>query len=171
VLEYFTNADTEDCERTDTLVRNLIEKVPADVIDIQYHYDPRGDMPDSLYHDYPIPPNNRGTVYGISKIPMAILNGGSEEGLGYHLIYNFSTSSESPSVEDIQLRSHTEPDFKPATVVNFAYKRLEISTDVGALKDLTCRNVYLYAMVIQRLIEDQAYIGTNATTKFYNVAR
>lgn len=66
------------------------------------------------------PPKNAGTLYGISNIPIAILNGGYKVWLGYHLIYNFTTSSESPSVEDIQLRSLTESDFKLTTILNFA---------------------------------------------------
>jgi hypothetical protein len=169
VLEYFTNANTEDCERTDTLVRNLIEKVPADVIDIQYHA--TGALADKINLQNQFLPNNRMTVYGITGLPMALLNGGYDEELGYPFIYDFSKTPESPNVEDIKLRSFTEPDFKLTTIVNFTPKKLEISTDVEALKNLTCRNIYLYTMVIQRLIEDSTYEGTNGTTKFFNVAR
>ena len=169
VLEYFTNANTPSCSVTDTTVREIMEQVPADVIDIQYHA--IGTQADKMNLENPFLPNNRMAVYGITGPPMAVLNGGYEEGLGYLLIYDFSTSSESPSVEDIKLRSLTEPDFKLTTVVNFTPKKLEISTDVEALKDLQYREIYLYAIVMQRSIEDPEYVGTNGTTKFCNVAR
>jgi hypothetical protein len=169
VLEYFTNANTLECKRTDTLVRNLIEKVPADVIDIQYHA--AGVLADKINQENLVLPNNRMTVLGISGPPMAVLNGGYEEGQGYPLIYDFSTTPESPNVEDIKLRSFMEPDFKLTTLVYFTPKKLEVSTDVEALKDLSNTDIYLYTIVIQRSIEDPEYEGTNGTTKFCNVAR
>jgi hypothetical protein len=169
VLEYFTNANTEDCKRTDTLVRNLIAKVPADVIDIQYHA--TGEEADRINLLNPLLPNNRMTVLGIPGCPMAVLNGGYEEKHGYPFIYDFSAKSESPNVEDIILRSYTEPDFKLTTDVYFTPERLEISTDIEALKKVSNGDIYLYTMVVQRSIEGSEYEGTNGTTRFWNVAR
>jgi hypothetical protein len=167
VLEYFTDANTEACCIRDTEIRELMKKVPADVIDIQYHYHPFTSMADNLYHDYPIPANNRGTVYGVSNIPMAILNGGYEDGLGYHLIYDFITKY--PTAEDIKLRSLIEPDFK-ITIEIDEYTSMP-TIYIEALKDLMQRELVLYALVLEKEITDSKYIGTNGTTKFYQVAQ
>jgi hypothetical protein len=167
VLEYFTNANTPECYETDTLVRKLMKEVPADVIDIQYHA--AGSMADKLYNDNPIPANNRGTVYGVTGLPMAVLDGGIfQEGLGYPLTYDFS--SRPPRAEDIKLRSLLEPDFKITIETEFA-PYLEISANIEALKDLPLKERVLYAMVLERRITDPQYTGTNGTSRFYNVAR
>jgi hypothetical protein len=167
VLEYFTNANTPVCYETDTLIRELRKEVPADVVDIQYHA--AGSMADKFYNDNPIPANNRGTVYGVTGLPMAVLDGGIfEEGLGYPLTYDFS--SRPPLAEDIKLRSLLEPDFKITLEIDFA-PHLEISANIEALKDLALRERVLHAIVLERRITDPQYTGTNGTSRFYNVAR
>jgi len=127
-------------------------------------------MADKFYYDNPIPANNRGTVYGVTGIPMAVLDGGIlEEGLGYPLTYDFSTRY--PSVEDIKLRSLTEPDFKLTVDIEYNDTELKISTDIEALKDMGHRELTLYAIVLENRIMDPEYVGTNGTTRFYQVAR
>jgi len=168
VLEYFTNANTLECCMSDTLVRGLMKEVPADVIDIQYHYHPNWSMADGLYLDSPFPANNRGTVYGISNIPMAILNGGFEEGLGYPLNFDFSTKYL--TAEDIKLRSLSEPDFKLTIEADYT-PYLELSVDIEALQNLLQAERTLHAIVMENRITDTEYKGTNGITSFYNVAR
>ena len=147
-----------------------MKKVPADVIDIQYHYHPNLSMADKMYLDNPLPANNRGTVYGISNIPMAILDGGIlEEGLGYPLIYDFS--NKYPTAEDIKLRSLMEPDFKLTIEIKEYTPKLMMSIYIEALKDISLRELTLYALILEKRITGAEYEGTNGTTKFYQVAR
>ncbi|KPL14824.1 MAG: hypothetical protein AMS26_09405, partial [Bacteroides sp. SM23_62] len=166
VLEYFTNANTTACYETDSLVRELMKEVPADVVDIQYHA--AGSMADKMYHDNPIPANNRGTVYGITGLPMAILDGGCEEWPGYPRTYDFNTSP--PRAGDIRLRSLSMPDFKLTIQADYV-PHLEISADIEALRDLVQRERILYVIVLEKRITDPEYTGTNGTTEFHNVAR
>jgi hypothetical protein len=167
VLEYFTNANTPVCYETDSLVHKLMKEVPADIIDIQYHA--AGSTADKMYIDNPIPANNRGTVYGVTGPPMAVLDGGLfEEGLGYPLTYDFNLRP--PSAEDIKLRSLVASDFKLTIEINYT-PYLEISADIEALKDLAQAERILYVLVLEKRIMDPDYMGTNGTTNFYNVAR
>ncbi len=103
VLEYFTNANTEKCADTDSVIMRLMNEVQSDVIDIQYHA--AGSLADKFYLDNRVPANNRGTVYGVTGIPYAILDGNIRT-------YDFSGNLETPKAEDIRLRSLTDPDFQ-----------------------------------------------------------
>ena len=143
-----------------------MNEIPADVVDIQYHA--AGSAPDRLYLDNPIPPNNRGTVYGVSSLPMAVLDGGHQEWPGYPRIYDFY--QRPPSAADIKLRSLSEPDFKINIVADYV-PYIAISADIEALKEMAAGDRVLYAIVMERTISGPEYTGTNGSTHFYNVAR
>jgi hypothetical protein len=145
-----------------------MKEVPADAIDIQYHYHPSWSMADVLYLDSPFPANNRGTVYGISNIPMAILNGGFEEGLGYPLNFDFSTKY--PTTEDIKLRSLSEPDFNLTIEADYT-PYLELSANIEAIRNLAQTERTLHVIVMEKRMAGSQYAGTNGITSFYNVAR
>ena len=166
VLEYFTNAHTSGCYGSDSLVRSLVKEVPADVVDIQYHA--AGSVPDQLYLDNPIPPNNRGTVYGVSSLPMAVLDGGYQEWPGYPGIYDFNLRP--PRAADIKLRALSEPDFRITIVAEYV-PYLAISADIEALNDVAAADRVLYAIVMEKQITGPEYTGTNGSTRFENVAR
>ena len=166
VLEYFTNANTPVCYGSDSLVRGLMKEVPADVVDIQYHA--AGSIPDQMYFDNPVPANNRGTVYGITGLPMAVLDGGNEEWPGYPQTYDFN--ARPPRAADIKLRSLSEPDFKLTIQADYA-PYLELSVDIEALQNLAQAERILYVIVMEKRITGPEYTGTNGSTSFYNVAR
>jgi len=166
VLEYFTNANTPVCYGTDSLVLGLMKEVPSDVVDIQYHA--AGDIPDKMYFDNPVPANSRGTVYGVSGLPMAVLDGGHEEWPGYPQTYDFNTRP--PRTADIKLRSLSAPDFKIMITADYT-PYLELSADIEALQNLAQADRILYAIVMEKRISGPEYTGTNGSTSFYNVAR
>ena len=166
VLEYFTNANTADCYGSDSLVRGIMKEVPADVVDIQYHA--AGSIPDKMYYDNPVPANNRGTVYGVTGPPMAVLDGGYEEWPGYPQTYDFNTRP--PRTADIKLRSLSEPDFKISIEADYA-PYLELSADIEALQNHAQAERILYVIVMEKRIAGPEYTGTNGSTSFYNVAR
>jgi PKD repeat protein len=161
VLEYFTNANNSDCDESDTVIMKIMNEVPADVIDIQYHA--LGNLADEIYNDNPVPANNRGTVYGVTGIPYAILDGN-------FMTYDF-TSNETPNVKDIRLRSLMDPDFKLTITVTQYTPTLQFSVEMKALKYLVPKERTLYAIVLQRRVADPEYVGTNGITVFRHVAR
>ncbi|KPL23959.1 MAG: hypothetical protein AMS23_06095 [Bacteroides sp. SM1_62] len=170
VLEYFTNANIPKCADTDTVIMEIMNKVRADVIDIQYHA--MGSMADIFYLENPVPANNRGTIYGVTSIPMAILDGGIDnEQLGYPMVYDFSSSMKFPSVEDIRLRSLMDPEFKLTITITQYTPSLKFSIEMEALRDLVRKERTLYAIVLQRLVDDPEYVGTNGIPVFRHVAR
>jgi hypothetical protein len=166
VLEYFTNANTPVCYGTDSLVRGLMKELPADVVDIQYHAE--GNNPDEMYFDNPVIANNRGTIYGVSGPPMAVLDGGHEEWPGHPRTYDFN--ARPPRAADIKLRSLSEPDFKLTITADYT-PYLELSADLEALQVLAQAERILYVIVMEKRIADPEYTGTNGSTSFYNVAR
>ncbi|MCK5461641.1 MAG: hypothetical protein KAI95_01455, partial [Bacteroidales bacterium] len=162
VLEYFTNANTPRCADTDSVIMRIMNEVPSDVIDIQYHA--RGAVADRFFNDNEVPANNRGTVYGVTGIPYAILDGNFRT-------YDFGTGASTyPNVEDIRLRSLTDPDFNLTITVTQYTPTLEFSIEMEALRDLESKERTLYAVVLQRRIEDPN-AGTNGLTVFRHVAR
>jgi hypothetical protein len=166
VLEYFTNANTPLCYGTDTLVRALMKEVATDVVDIQYHA--AGDTPDKMYIDNPVPASNRRTVYGVTSLPMAVLDGGLEEWHGYPRMYDFN--DRPPRAADIKLRSLSAPDFNLTITADYT-PHLELSIDIEALQALGQEERILYAIVMEKRISDPEYAGANGSTSFYNVAR
>jgi hypothetical protein len=171
VLEYFTNANDDNCEDADSLIMNLMNEVQADVIDIQYHA--LGSQADQFYLDNQVPANSRGATYGVAGVPYAVLDGGIYlDELGYQMRYDFNKmSGMDPNVDDIRLRSLMDPDFKLGiTVLNYSPK-LEFRVDVEALRDLDSRVRTLYGVVLERRVEDAQYAGSNGITVFRHAAR
>ena len=162
VLEYFTNANTEKCADTDSVIMRLMNEVQSDVIDIQYHA--AGNLADKFFLDNRVPANNRGTVYGVTGIPYAILDGNIRT-------YDFSGNLETPKAEDIRLRSLTDPDFQLTITVTHYAPTLEFSIEMKALRDLERKERTLHAIVLQRRVDDPTYVGTNGLTVFRHVAR
>ena len=160
VLEYFTNANTLICGDTDTVIMKIMNEVPADVIDIQYHA--LGSLADKFNSDNPVPASSRETVYGVSGVPYAILDG--------TINYDFN-GNNTPTVKDIKLRSLMDPDFKIAINVSQLTPTLTFSVDFEALRDLERSERILYAILLQRRVEDPAYEGSNGITVFRHVAR
>jgi PKD repeat protein len=166
VLEYFTNANAALCYRSDSLVHGLMTEVPADVVDIQYHA--AGSVPDKMYLDNPVPANNRGTVYGVTGLPMAVLDGGHQEWQGYPQKNDFN--ERPPRSADIKLRSLSAPDFKITMLADFT-PYLELSVEIEALQNMSQAERILYAVVMEKMMAGPEYTGTNGSTSFFNVAR
>jgi hypothetical protein len=160
VLEYFSNANTPKCAETDSLIMGIMNQAAADVIDIQYHA--AGSQADQFYQDNPVPANSRGTVYGVTGIPYAVLDGKIET-------YDFNP--DDANVEDIRMRSLMDPDFKLSIIVSQYTPSLEFSVEIEALRNLSSSDRTLHAIVLERRISEPEYHGTNGLTVFRHVAR
>ncbi len=169
VLEYFTNANTAYCAETDTMIMDIMNEVPSDVIDIQYHA--RGSQADEFYDENAVPAENRGSIYDVPGIPYAILDGGINiDELGHPMVYNFNSGSY-PNVEDIRLRSLMDPDFNLTITVTQYTPTLEFTVEMEAIKNLERKERSLYGIVLERRVDDPFYWGTNGITVFRHVAR
>jgi hypothetical protein len=76
-----------------------------------------------------------------------------------------------PNVEDIKKRSLTDPDFKLTIIVNQYTPALEFSIEIEALRDLERRERTLYAIILERRVDDAKYKGANGLTVFRHIAR
>ena len=169
VLEYFTNANTAYCADTDTMIMDIMNEVPGDVIDIQYHA--KGSQADEFYNENAVPAENRGSIYNVPGVPYAILDGGINiDELGHPMVYNFNSGSY-PNVGDIRLRSLMEPDFNLSITVTQYTPTLEFTVEIEALRTLERKERSLYGIVLERRVDDPFYWGTNGITVFRHVAR
>ncbi len=170
VLEYFTNANTIKCAGSDSLILSIIKESPQEVIDIQYHS--QGSQADKFYQDNWVPANSRGTVYGITGIPYAILDGGIElDDLGRQMVYDFNENDPNP--EDIRLRSLMDPDFNLTiygTTPSLNYPSAFVVA-MEALRNLERKERTLYTILLQTRVDDPEYVGNNGVLEFRHVAR
>ena len=161
VLEYFTNANTAGCVKSDTTVLEIMNDLPVDVVLIEYHA--QGSVPDQFFNDNPVPANNRGTVYGVENIPYAVLDGGIRS-------YDFSSISNTPNVKEIRQRSLVDPDFQLTIIISQYTPELHFSVEMTALRELVRSERTMHAIVLQRKVVDPN-VGTNGITEFWQVAR
>ncbi len=168
LLEYFTNANTGLCTDADSTIMKIMNDAAPDVIDVQYHA--AGSEPDEFNIETPFPALNRGTLYGVTGIPEAILDGGIYyDELGYNMTYDFN--SRTPSLADIRLRSLEDPDFKLTITMEETTPSPSFSVDIEATRALGRSERTLYGIVLERRVDDPEYEGTNGITVFRQVAR
>jgi hypothetical protein len=139
-----------------------MKDLPVDFVLIEYHS--QGEVADELYKENPVPASNRGTVYGVSEIPFAVLDGGFRT-------YDFGGSTQTPSAEDIRLRTLEDPAFNLNIAITDFLPALAFSIEIEARRDLDRRERTLHAIVLERKVTDPKYVGTNGTTEFWQVAR
>jgi len=168
VMEYFTNANDNACVNPDGLVNTLADNLYKDVVDIQYHTS--FPSPDRMYTDNPTPSSARGLYYGVSDVPYLVLDGGGFDAVTSHeKTYDFI--SQTPDSIDILNRALTDPDFNIDLQIDQLLPSIQITVTIEALKDIPQKELTLHTVVMEVLIDDPMYIGTNGVTEFESVAR
>ncbi len=168
VIEYFTNANEDQCLISDHIINNLANTLYKDAIDIQYHTDQPS--PDKMNSDNPLPANVRGLYYGISKTPYAVIDGGTfDPFLNHYRNYDFTETL--PDSSDIILRSLLSPDFNIDLEIIHLLPTVQINVSVRALKVIPKKELTLYTVILEREIKDPLYEGSNGVKEFENVAR
>jgi len=168
LLEYFTSANSSESGISDPLINNLTHITSKDAVDLQYHTD--SPVPDKFNLQTPVPASTRGLYYGISAVPYAIIDGGVFiEDLNHQMNYDFT--SRTPGDIDVSIRSLMEPDFELTIDVDQVFPVMQISVGIEALKATAVKELILYTVVLENLIEDPDYSGTNGLSRFENIVR
>jgi hypothetical protein len=120
--------------------------------------------------DNQLPASARGLYYGVSDVPYLFIDGGGYDGvLKHERSYDFTT--QSPDSLDILNRALMAPDFNIELEINELSPKIQMTVIIEALKDIPKKELTLHTVVMEVLIDDPLYIGSNGVTKFENVAR
>jgi hypothetical protein len=168
VMEYFTNANDYACVNSDGLVNTLADNLYKDVFDIQYHTSfPSSDR---MYTDNPTPSSARGLYYGVSDVPFLVLDGGGFDAVTNHE-KTFDFASHTPDSIDILNRALTDPDFNIDLQIDQLLPVIQLTVTIEALKDIPLKELTLHTVILEVLIDDPLYVGSNGVTQFESVAR
>jgi hypothetical protein len=151
VLEYFTNASSEEAGDANDVVEAYVAEHSGIVYDLQYHTDKPGADPMNLNN--PDLPSIRAFSYGLQNIPYALLNGGTMEGTRY----NFSEPGQEPGSEELLEASLEIPLFNIKLEVNYLEDSLKGNARILCATDDFNSNLQLFLAVVER--EQTAYTG------------
>ena len=142
LLEHFTNVSVNACQAANAAVNKITGSLPADIVSIQYH---TGQGADPFYDDNPIDPGVRVLYYGVPSVPYALLDGGFEG-----KAWDFKTLS--PSTEDVNLRSLSDPVFSIDLSTELNQNVFNIKATVKAKEALIGHEITVYAVVLEKSI-------------------
>ena len=161
LLEYFTNAASEEARIADERIDTFSSRYADHVICLQYHVDYPGE--DAMNQNNPFPPSTRSFSYGVQKVPYAVLNGGVSPGTRF----DFIDPPQGPDEEGLRKESLEIPLFDVDLQVDYLENSLDAQIKVTCTADTFISSVQLYLVVIER--EVTAYKGLNQDTLFRNV--
>lgn len=104
LVEYFTNLSDKFATQSNLTFDSIVEKSGANTIPVRYHTAFPGT--DSLNEDNKANPSARALYYGVARVPVSILDGGSIENHAYDF------TSKKMNSNDLQNRSFEDPKFK-----------------------------------------------------------
>jgi hypothetical protein len=164
LLEHFTNAGVDNIAEANRRINDLVRHNPLDVIDLQYHAQVEGKT-DRMNLDNPAPASARSLFYGTRQVPYALMDGG----LAGEMAYDFSSNNDLDTL-DLFARALASPSFNIDLEVT-GQDRLGISIEIEALEDLPGHEYILYTVIVEKHINDPAYLMPGADTAFENVVR
>ena len=161
LLEHFTNSGDLASQFADDYVDNYYANNSQNVLDIQYHTSYPGNDPMNLNN--PESASTRGGTLGISQVPYAVLDGGTDPAYRY----NFKTIEQSPGSEELGQLSLEIPKFNIFMDMEWLNNKFNTVVKVVCNTDSYKNNLQLYVVVTES--EVTAYRGDNGDRQFRNV--
>jgi hypothetical protein len=169
LLEHFTNSSSTSVLPAYQTVNSLVDALEEDVINIRYHTNFPGT--DQLYRDNPSDMSARVLFYGLSRVPVSIVDGG--RGVEFDGMFNHTAQelANDPNMYTNMLvkRSLVNPYFKIEIDPIVSGGMLVVDAKLSALQDFSAENLTLYVAVTARSIE--SITGINGETHFRNTLR
>jgi hypothetical protein len=159
LIEHFTNTSDEASKSADSQLDALANSNPLDIIDIQYHTSFPGIDP--FNQQNPVDPRTRASLYQVSKVPFAILNGGISSD------YRFDYAADPLDTMLIKIQSLTDPTFSLGLQTDPSESGLNIKVTLKPVKKLTNHSVILHIAIIERMVS--GVTGANGDTFFESV--
>lgn len=161
LIEHFTNASSLPCTEADSLLDAFTLLNEYNTINLQYHTSQPG--ADPFYADNEVVPTARQFYYGLSDVPMGMLNG------GIHHRFDYLEGSNPFNPGAIITESLHDSKFAMKVQTNLANNQLDTEVEIRALQDLPLAELSVRIVVVERVITG---ISTeNGDTLFRNVVK
>jgi hypothetical protein len=169
LLEHFTNNSSSTVSDAYETVNTLIDALGKDIVNIRYHTNFPGT--DQLYRDIPAEMSARVLFYGLSKVPLSVVDGG--RGVTYDGIFNHTSQEllNDPNLYTNMLvkRSLISPRFHIEINPIISGGQLVVKADLEALESISAENLTLYVAVTAKDIK--SLTGVNGETHFRHTLR
>ena len=163
LFEHFTNSGDTVSENANEVVNDVVNSMPQDVLDIQYHTAfPDGDP---FYNQNPGISNSREIYYSFDEIPYGFIDGGRGNQSAYMFDYDDQTLTEL----DVKLAVLEDNLFDIDVKAANADGAVVIETEITATDTISERIITLHHVVLERLIQEE--IEGNGNENFESVAK
>jgi hypothetical protein len=161
LIEHFTNSSDTESASADAALNSLSQRFSSNIIDIQYH---TSNPPDDPFNaGNPSVPNTRQFYYNVSKVPYAIINGGTQS--NQQIDYNTVLLNEN----QIGIQSLYDSDFRILVRSMIESNTLYVDAEIITLTDVLLNELSVRMVVIEPVIT--GITGDNGSTSFRNVVR
>ena len=154
LLEHFANPAEDDFENTQSIISNILNENPKDVISVQY-YTSFPSM-NEINEFYAAGPSARSLYYGVTQVPYSILDGGDRK-------FNYSSTNTLES-SDINRRMLEDSKFRITIEQEQQGENLAVSAKIKAVENITGTKVNVFVALVEKTV-----VGNSNTYK--NVLR
>jgi hypothetical protein len=159
LLEQFTNYSSSDARNANDTLYSILDEAGIDATLIQYHTSFPGT--DTLNQVNQTDPAARALQYGISKVPVCILDG------AYSSAYKYDFSSNYPNTTDISVNALLDPVFDINVTSTYNVPKIKGTATITALEDISNHKVSAYIAVVENIV-----VQDNGVSKtYYNVLK
>ncbi len=163
LLEHFTNNSASSVVNANLIVGTVASSMNRDVININYHTNFPG--ADLLYNDIPADMSARVLVYGLTRVPYTVIDGGTRK--QFAGIYDYLVADLDSN--EVNKRSLISPDFMIEIDPVVSGGLLQVDARITALEDMDEENLTLYFAVTAN--EITTLTSPNGETVFLNTLR
>jgi len=153
LLEHFTNAGQLASQDADALLNEIVSANDWDAVSLQYHTHFPNQDPMNQQNQADL--GSRALYYGISDVPLTLLNGGTEEK------HRFDYDASTLTAEDILVEALKEPAFLIKDLsVNITGLNLKVGFMVEALQSISKREITLHVVAYEKemTFNDHVYV-------------
>jgi hypothetical protein len=154
LLEHFTNAGHSASQQANDVINEIVAANDWDAISLQYHT--HFPNQDPMNQQNPADLGARALYYGISDVPLTLLNGGTKE--EFRFDYDATTLTES----DVLVEALNDPLFAIRDLtVNITGSNLEAGVKVEALHAIPNKEITLHVVVYEKQMtfSDLTYVN------------
>jgi hypothetical protein len=158
LLEHFTNAGNAASQQADAVINEIVAANDWDAISLQYHT--HFPNQDPMNQQNPADLGARALYYGISNVPLTLLNGGTQENLKFD--YDASSLAEG----DILVEALKDPIFQIKDLtVNIVGNSLEVDVQVEALHAIPNKEITLHVVAYEKQMTFNSLTYVNVVKK------
>ena len=156
LLEHFANPDEDDFDYTQSILSNILNENPNDVISVQY-YTSFPSM-NEINEFYAAGPSARSLFYGVTQVPYSIVDGGDRK-------FNYSSTNTLEST-DINKRMLEDPKFKIIIQQDQQGENLAVSAKIKALENISDTEVSIQIAVVEKSVVSDSKTYKNVLRTF-----